>query len=151
MGEIIRGGAEKVREAGGLLVGGHSIRDAELKYGMAVVGFVDPERIMTKNSARVGDRIFLTKPVGSGVISTALQAQKAKTATRQRSHPLDDGIEQCVSAADPGGADIGWNGHLGFWFDRPRIRNRTQSSVRLRIQYSSVPFLPAPRDTPEWG
>jgi selenide, water dikinase len=55
--EIIRGGAEKIREAGAVLAGGHSIRDAELKFGMAVVGFADPGRIMTKNHARLGDRL----------------------------------------------------------------------------------------------
>lgn len=68
--EIFRGGANKVREAGGLVVGGHTIRDAEPKYGMAVVGLAHPDHIATKGGARAGDRLLLTKPLGAGVTIT---------------------------------------------------------------------------------
>ncbi len=69
--EILRGGAEKVAEAGGVIVGGHTVIDPEPKYGLCVVGFVDPSRIMTKGGARPGDRLLLTKPLGTGLITTA--------------------------------------------------------------------------------
>lgn len=71
--EILRGGAEKVREAGAVIAGGHTVTDKEPKYGLAVTGIVDPARILTKGGARPGDALILTKPLGSGVITTALK------------------------------------------------------------------------------
>lgn len=78
--EILRGGAEKVREAGAAIAGGHTVTDKEPKYGLAVTGLIHPDRIITKGGARPGDQLVLTKPLGTGVITTALkndQAQKA--------------------------------------------------------------------------
>jgi selenide,water dikinase len=71
IGEILRGGAEKLREAGAVLAGGHSVTDREPKYGLAVTGLVHPDRIFTKGGARHGDRLVLTKALGTGVITTA--------------------------------------------------------------------------------
>lgn len=71
LNEILRGGAEKVSEAGAVIVGGHSIRDAEIKYGLAVTGTVDPRKYVTNRGANPGDRLVLTKPIGSGVLTTA--------------------------------------------------------------------------------
>jgi selenide,water dikinase len=73
--EILRGGLEKIHEAGALLVGGHSIDDAELKYGLSVTGIVHPDRVMTNAGARPGDRLLLTKPLGTGIIATALKGK----------------------------------------------------------------------------
>lgn len=75
--EILRGGAEKVREAGAVIAGGHTVTDKEPKYGLAVTGQVAADQIMTKGGARPGDRLILTKPLGTGVITTALKNQKA--------------------------------------------------------------------------
>jgi len=75
--EILRGGADKFREAGVTVVGGHTIDDAEPKYGAAVTGLIHPDRIVTNASARPGDVLVLTKPLGTGVISTALKAGHA--------------------------------------------------------------------------
>lgn len=71
LAEILKGGAEKVREAGAVVAGGHTITDREPKYGLAVTGLVHPDRILAKGGARVGDRLVLTKPLGTGVITTA--------------------------------------------------------------------------------
>jgi selenide,water dikinase len=71
MGEILRGGAEKVREAGAVIAGGHTVTDQEPKYGLAVTGLVHPQRILTKGGAQVGDRLILTKSLGTGVLTTA--------------------------------------------------------------------------------
>lgn len=79
--EILRGGAEKVLEAGALIAGGHTINDEEPKYGLAVTGLVHPDRIWTKGGARTGDRLVLTKPLGSGTISTALKRGVIKDPT----------------------------------------------------------------------
>jgi selenide,water dikinase len=75
--EIIRGGAEKTREAGVVIAGGHTIQDKEPKFGLVVVGFVDPARSLTKGGVKPGDRLILTKPLGFGVTTTALKQQVA--------------------------------------------------------------------------
>jgi selenide, water dikinase len=72
---ILAGGAERVIAAGAVIVGGHSVRDAEIKYGLSVTGVVDPERLLTNAGARPGDRLVLTKPLGTGFITTAAKAQ----------------------------------------------------------------------------
>jgi selenide,water dikinase len=75
--EILRGGAEKAKEAGIDIVGGHSIDDNEPKYGLCVTGLVHPDRFWTNVGARPGDKLVLTKPLGTGIITTALRAGKA--------------------------------------------------------------------------
>ena len=77
-GEIIRGGAEKSKEAGVVIAGGHTIQDNEPKYGLVVVGFVHPDQKFTKAGLQVGDHLFLTKPIGFGVTTTALKQEKAE-------------------------------------------------------------------------
>lgn len=76
--EILKGGGEKVKESGGVLAGGHSIDDKEPKYGLSVMGTVHPEKILTKGAARAGEIIFLTKPLGTGIITTAFKADQAE-------------------------------------------------------------------------
>lgn len=75
--EIVRGGAEKAREAGVVIAGGHTIQDKEPKFGLVVIGWVDPRRMLTKNGARPGDRLVLTKPLSFGVVTTAMKQQKS--------------------------------------------------------------------------
>jgi selenide,water dikinase len=77
LGEILRGGAEKVLEAGGVLCGGHSINDKEPKYGLSVTGTVHPDKILHNNSCEIGDCIILTKPLGVGMITTSYKAGEA--------------------------------------------------------------------------
>jgi len=76
--EILRGGLAKVHEAGAVLLGGHTVEDAELKYGLSVTGTVHPQKIITNRRAREGDVLILTKPLGVGIISTANKAQMAE-------------------------------------------------------------------------
>ncbi len=71
--DVIRGGLSKIEEAGALLVGGHSIEDDELKYGLSVTGIVHPDRVLLNKGAKPGDRLILTKPIGTGILSTALK------------------------------------------------------------------------------
>src|ERR1700756_3594667 len=75
--EVFRGGAEKVAEAGGIIAGGHTVVDAEPKYGLCVTGRIHPDRIFVKGGWRAGDRLFLSKPLGTGVITTAAKNDKA--------------------------------------------------------------------------
>jgi selenide,water dikinase len=78
--QIIQGGIDKIREADAVLVGGHSIEDSELKYGLSVTGFVHPARVLVKKNLRPGDRLILTKPLGTGIINTAIKAALAPPA-----------------------------------------------------------------------
>jgi len=78
--QIIQGGLDKMTEAGVVLIGGHSIEDSELKYGLSVTGFVHPGRILTKKTIRPGDRLILTKPLGTGIINTAIKGGLASSA-----------------------------------------------------------------------
>lgn len=71
---VIDGGLDKMREAGVVLVGGHTVEDSELKYGLSVTGFIHPDRILTKKNLHSGDRLILTKPLGTGIVSTAIKA-----------------------------------------------------------------------------
>ncbi len=75
--EIIQGGSDKLAEAGVVLIGGHSIEDRELKYGLSVTGTVHPTRVITKKDLRAGDRLVLTKPLGTGIVTTAIKAKTA--------------------------------------------------------------------------
>ena len=75
---IMRGGIAKMHEAGCVVVGGHSVRDAEIKFGYAVTGLIDPDRVFTNTGAVAGDALILTKPIGTGVITTALKRGMAK-------------------------------------------------------------------------
>lgn len=81
---ILEGGIDKLKEAGAVLVGGHSVEDNELKYGLSVTGFVHPDRVLTKKNLNTGDRIILTKPLGTGIINTAIKADLAGTELTQR-------------------------------------------------------------------
>ncbi len=77
--QIIQGGLDKMTEAGVVLIGGHSIEDKELKYGLSVTGFVHPDQVLTKKPLRPGDRLVLTKPLGTGIINTVIKAGMAST------------------------------------------------------------------------
>lgn len=87
LGEVLRGGADKVLEAGAVIVGGHSIIDEEIKYGMAVTGVIHPDRILRNAGARIGDALILTKPLGTGIVTTALK----------RGHATDQSVQQAIA------------------------------------------------------
>ena len=88
LGEVLRGGADKVKESGAVIAGGHSIIDEEIKYGLSVTGVVHPDRILRNVGARVGDVLVLTKPLGTGIATTALKRGNASEAS----------IEQAVAS-----------------------------------------------------
>lgn len=75
--DVLQGGLDKIREAGALLVGGHSVEDNEIKYGLSVTGIVHPDKVLYNRGAKAGNRLIMTKPLGTGIISTAIKAQEA--------------------------------------------------------------------------
>lgn len=153
LGETLRGGAEVAREAGALVLGGHSIDDAEPKYGMVALGEVRPDKVITNSGARPGDALVLTKPIGTGVLSTALKRDliaERDMATAVRSMTtLNAGamramrdVEDAVHAA----TDITGFGLLGH------LRNvlaASQAGARLFVE--RVPVFPGVRELVERG
>ncbi len=83
LGEILAGGMEKLAEAGVTLLGGHSVKDPELKFGVAVTGVAHPDEVVTNAGAQPGDGIILTKPIGSGILTTALKSDRLTTRQRE--------------------------------------------------------------------
>jgi selenide,water dikinase len=141
LGEIIRGGAEKAREAGVVVAGGHTIRDDEPKFGLVVVGFVHPEKKLTKGGLRPGDSLVLTKPIGFGVTTTALKQEKADpgdvaevVAWMKR---LNDGA---ASLARENGLRAGTD-VTGFSLLGHALEMSQASKVRLQISYQDIPFV----------
>ncbi len=139
---IIRGGAEKAREAGVPILGGHSIDDAEPKYGLVAVGEVDP-RLMTRNStAGPGEYLVLTKAIGTGIIATAIKAGSAPPdaveAAVRSMVTLNRGAAEVMRAAGITAAtDVSGFGLLGHL--RQMLRS---SGVAARVKAGDVPFLP---------
>lgn len=140
--EILRGGNDKVLEAGAVVVGGHSIKDKELKFGVAVTGMIDPRRIISNSGARVGDVLFLTKALGTGVITTAIKrdaidATFADIAILQMA-TLNKSASEAMIAADASAAtDITGYGLLGH------AREMAEGSkVTLHFWASKLPILP---------
>ena len=95
--QIIQGGLDKLTEAGVVLVGGHSIEDTELKYGLSVTGRVHPQRILVKRNLRPGDRLVLTKPIGTGIVNTAIKAGMAPAALVERVTRLMVGLNRTAA------------------------------------------------------
>ena len=144
--EILRGGQEKVREAGAFIVGGHTVIDEEIKFGLAVTGRAHPDRLLTNAAAKAGDRLVLTKPIGVGILTTAarrvplepdiatplLASMRALNATASRA-ALAVGA-RCAT-------DISGFGLLGHASHIARASN-----VTLRIRVSSIPVLAGARE-----
>lgn len=140
--EMSRGGQEKLREAGAVLLGGHSVQDPEIKFGYAVTGTIRPEKLVTNGGARAGDFLYLTKPIGTGVLATALKKKKLGeellavltrnllTLNRAAAEAM---LEVGVSAA----TDVSGFGLLGHAAEVARASRAT-----LEIQASEVPLLP---------
>ena len=78
---IIKGGVSKIEEAGAVLVGGHSVDDQEPKYGLSVTGVIDPRKVVSNQGARVGDCLYITKPLGTGIVTTAIKGEMATAQT----------------------------------------------------------------------
>jgi selenide,water dikinase len=140
--EVFRGGAEKVAEAGGVIAGGHTVVDAEPKYGLCVTGRVHPDRVLIKGGLRSGHRLFLSKPLGTGVVTTAAKAGvgrpeslEAAVASMLRLNRV--AAEVAASLEVTGATDItgfGFAGHAGEMIEA--------SGVGIAVTASRVPLLP---------
>lgn len=149
--EILLGGIEAVHEAGALLVGGHSVNDSELKYGLSVTGVVHPQRIVTNRGARPGDRLILTKPLGTGILSTAIKGKLLgadaeqevirwmAALNREASEAMQEvGVSACT--------DITGFGLLGH-----ALEMAAASGVEIQLWASRVPLLSQVLDMARMG
>jgi len=140
--EILRGGGEITRAAGIAVVGGHSIDDAEPKYGLCVLGEVPPEQLVRNSTARAGDRLVLTKPLGTGIVATALKADAVDSATIQTAIDsmvtLNRGAAEAMLRAGVDAAtDVTGFGLLGH------LREiLLASGLSATVHAGSVPLLP---------
>jgi selenide,water dikinase len=148
---VFRGGADKVREAGGVIAGGHTVVDAEPKYGLCVTGRVDPRRLLLKGGLRVGQRLFLSKPLGTGVIATAAKSDKCSAEV------LDGAVQSMLrlnraaalvaqEAGASGATDItgfGLLGHAGEMVEA--------SGTGITIRSRDLPLLPGARALADQG
>ncbi len=139
---ILRGGQQAMNEAGVIILGGHSIDDAEIKFGYAVTGLIDPSRIVTNAKAQPGDILILTKPIGTGAISTGIKrgvarAEAIDAAMKMMTTSAASAAEAMQAAEAHACTDVTGFGLLGHAFEMARA-----SDVCLIIESSRVPLLP---------
>lgn len=146
LAEILAGGLATLQEAGVCLVGGHTVEDDELKYGMAVTGLIDPERIVRNSTARPGDVLLLTKPLGSGIVSTAVKAEMAAP-------EAIDAAERWMSLLNAGAAELMLQCDVsaatditGFGLVGHACEMALGAGVTIRLFRRSIPLMP---DVPE--
>ena len=142
LGEILRGGAEKVKEAGAVVVGGHSVSDQEPKYGLAVTGMIAPELVKRKGGAQVGDVLILTKPLGVGVVTTALKRELTReedvaAAVNSMKRLNKTAAQAAVAVQASAMTDITGFGLLGHSWEMAKAGN-----VAFQFDLNSLPFLP---------
>ena len=148
LAEILKGGYSKVQESGALLVGGHSIEDSDTKYGLSVTGVVNPKKIITNTRARPGDRRVLTKPLGTGIMATAL---KGKMASREAMTKITESMTTLNRVASEVMVEVGANACTditGFGFLGHAVEMATASDVGIVIQSQSVPIFPEAEECP---
>jgi len=140
--EMLRGGGDKVEEAGAVIVGGHSIKDKEIKYGLAITGIVDPGKIVTNAGASSGDSLYLTKPLGTGLISTGIKRNAvdetlAALATRQMTQLNANASAAMVRCGATAATDITGYGLLGHAHEMA-----TASNITIRLNSAELPLMP---------
>lgn len=157
--QILRGGLSKMEEARCTVLGGHSIRDDDLKFGYAVTGVIDPRKIWRNVGARPGDVLILTKPIGTGVIATALKAGKAPAgaveAAIESMARLNREAAQVLhifeESAHDGAAIHAVTDITGFGLLGHAREMAAGSNVSFRIEHTRIPFLPGAREAARGG
>lgn len=149
--EILRGGLEKIHEAGALLMGGHSVEDPEIKYGLSVTGIVHPKKVITNAGAMPGDSLVLTKPLGTGILTTAIKAglispQAERLAIQVMAELNKPAAEAMASFPVHACTDVTGFGLLGH-----ALEMALASRVLITIHMKAVPLLPQVLDALKTG
>jgi selenide,water dikinase len=149
--DILLGGADRVKEAGALLVGGHTVQDDEPKYGLSVMGLIHPDRVVTNSGARPGDVLVLTKPLGTGIINTAIKADMADTdvynsAVETMIALNSDAARAMQQAGAKGCTDITGFGLVGHCMEMAEA-----SGVSISLRKDKIPVLEGARELARMG
>ena len=143
--EIIRGGAEKAREAGVVIAGGHTVKDKEPKYGLVVIGFVDPRTMLSKSGLEIGDTLVLTKPLGYGVTTTALKQEKAEETDVAE---VVDWMKRLNKSASQLALEFGLRAGTditGYSLLGHGVEMANASGVSLKFEFEKIPFVTGAR------
>lgn len=146
LNEVLRGGAEKAAEAGIAILGGHSVDDRQPKYGLVVTGVVDPSRILRNRGARPGDRLVLTKPLGTGIVANAAKAKVASAASVAASVGSMSALNRAASEA---AIEVGVNACTdvtGFGLAGHLLAMLSASGVAARVRADELPLFPGVRE-----
>lgn len=152
LAEVLRGGLSKIEEAGAVLCGGHSVEDSELKYGLSVSGAVDPARMAGNRNLRPGDQLLLTKPVGTGVLATAVKAG------RPGAEALEELLHRWCARLNRAGAAVirqlglaAATDVTGFGLGGHLLEMAAASGVTAELVVDGIPFLPEALDQAALG
>jgi selenide,water dikinase len=149
--EILRGGLDKMREAGVVLVGGHSVDDNELKYGLSVTGIIHPKKVVMNNGAQPGDKLIFTKKLGTGIISTGIKKGVVENSTIKK---ITQSMMTLNKAASEVMISVGVHACTdvtGFGFLGHAAEMLTDTDNGMVIDSSNVPFFPEAKDLIEGG
>jgi selenide,water dikinase len=149
--EILLGGLSKMKEAGVALVGGHSIEDPEIKYGLAVTGLIHPKKIMTNAKAKVGDKLVLTKALGTGIIATALKGKMASEEAVQKIVESMVTLNRTASELMTKYGAHACTDITGFSFLGHALEIAIASQVGLVIKFEAIPVFPEAMDYAKLG
>jgi len=150
--DILRGGLDKMREAGVLLLGGHSVEDNELKYGLSVTGLISPTKILMNRGAKPGDQLILTKPLGTGVVSTAIKVGAAAPEMIRRATVCMAALNKTASEMMLAAGEIhACTDITGFGFFGHACEMIEGGDVGLNIKASAIPVLDGVQDLIETG
>ena len=145
---VIEGGLDKMREAGVVLVGGHTVEDSELKYGLSVTGYIHPDRILTKRNLQCGDCLVLTKPIGTGIIATAIKAGLADQGVTERVTAAMATLNRAAAAIMQDFSVHACTDITGFGFLGHLAEMTVDSGYGVRIKAGQVPVYP---EALEWA
>lgn len=149
--EILRGGLEKIHEAGAVLVGGHSVEDPEIKYGLSVTGIVHPEKVLTNAGAQPGDVLVLTKPIGTGILATAIKAGLIAPEAERSAIETMALLNRYAAEAMVGRSVHACTDVTGFGLLGHALEMALASGVAMTIEAEKVPLLPEVMDALKTG
>jgi len=151
MADILIGSQEKMSEAGVIVIGGHSVSDRELKFGCAVIGTIDPANVVSNAGARPGQILVLTKPLGTGVLATALKLERLKASKLREITDIMSALNRAASEAMVAAGARAATDVTGFGLAGHAIEMAEASGVTLSLELSKIPLLDGALDTLEAG
>jgi selenide,water dikinase len=151
LGEILRGGADKVAEAGAVIVGGHSVDDNEPKYGLSVAGIVHPKKVLRNCGCKAGDVLILTKPLGTGIINTAVKGNLASNAVYREAVETMSALNKYAAEVIEKYPISACTDITGFGLAGHAYEMASSSNVTFRLIKENIPYLKAAEEYAKMG